>query len=640
MPIRKIVATIEPVQEGTGDPSPDNVRPISGWTGVNIFDNNKNLYSTEKTTTHRGLTYTTDGKGHLDITGTYSGGTAMSAAVGTSQTANYQSGMTLQNEMLLKPGTYTLKATRTGAGFALTVLVGPTLGTAYNETHFLFDALTGGTFTITTPEYLSLYTTASELTAQSYTVHYDIQLETGDHATTFEEREYASLPINWESEAGTVYGGTVTLNEDGSADVASNRVITVLDGSGDEDWSNGGYGAPVKWWIPTNLRNLIVIPGQSTPIKAIANYLRPLSKNSDWNTNDNYFSHATGYLYMKCSTIGAYANWRNYLSENPLTILFKLKTPITHHFSDIGQLKTFLGVNNVWCNTGDITELVYPVDTTAAIDAGDAENASAISTLSGSLATVETTSTASKVYAVGDLLVYNNQLYKVASAIAAGGALTPGTNITAVTVESELDGKQDAPTNAGTAGQVLGLDESLSAKWIDKSDVDFYNALPLRLILPKMMQSPNYSSRSILVTYNKIVLSWTGSNNQNSAKISVKSGRGTYQNLSSETLSEMQVDDFFVLPNALKTTRFSIKALYLPGPSTGNGMNIYFCYANIVDNVITVTHTHKTSLTSSNFSMDEYTIPMYSDSTHLAIFIGTGGTNRRGTIYLWTELNT
>lgn len=37
MQIRKIVATIKPVQEGTGDPSPDNVRPISGWTGANIY---------------------------------------------------------------------------------------------------------------------------------------------------------------------------------------------------------------------------------------------------------------------------------------------------------------------------------------------------------------------------------------------------------------------------------------------------------------------------------------------------------------------------------------------------------------------------------------------------------------------------
>lgn len=31
-----VTVQIEPVQEGSGDPSPDNVRPISGWTGANV----------------------------------------------------------------------------------------------------------------------------------------------------------------------------------------------------------------------------------------------------------------------------------------------------------------------------------------------------------------------------------------------------------------------------------------------------------------------------------------------------------------------------------------------------------------------------------------------------------------------------
>ena len=33
-PMKKLVAQIEPQQSGTGDPSPENVRPISGWTGL------------------------------------------------------------------------------------------------------------------------------------------------------------------------------------------------------------------------------------------------------------------------------------------------------------------------------------------------------------------------------------------------------------------------------------------------------------------------------------------------------------------------------------------------------------------------------------------------------------------------------
>ena len=35
--LRSCVVDIEPVQSGSGDPSPDNVRPISGWTGANVY---------------------------------------------------------------------------------------------------------------------------------------------------------------------------------------------------------------------------------------------------------------------------------------------------------------------------------------------------------------------------------------------------------------------------------------------------------------------------------------------------------------------------------------------------------------------------------------------------------------------------
>ena len=39
IPVKNFVINIEPVQSGSGDPSPDNVRPISGWTGANVNAN-------------------------------------------------------------------------------------------------------------------------------------------------------------------------------------------------------------------------------------------------------------------------------------------------------------------------------------------------------------------------------------------------------------------------------------------------------------------------------------------------------------------------------------------------------------------------------------------------------------------------
>ena len=39
--------SFSPVQEGSGDPAPDNVRPITGWTGCTVWRTGKNLLDPE-----------------------------------------------------------------------------------------------------------------------------------------------------------------------------------------------------------------------------------------------------------------------------------------------------------------------------------------------------------------------------------------------------------------------------------------------------------------------------------------------------------------------------------------------------------------------------------------------------------------
>lgn len=45
LPLKSLNVGIEPVQSGTGDPSPTNVRAISGWDAVNVTRCGKNLFS-------------------------------------------------------------------------------------------------------------------------------------------------------------------------------------------------------------------------------------------------------------------------------------------------------------------------------------------------------------------------------------------------------------------------------------------------------------------------------------------------------------------------------------------------------------------------------------------------------------------
>ena len=54
IPVRDLKVNVEAVQSGSGDPSPDNVRPISGWSSVNVNVTGKNLYSS---TNEQGVMY-------------------------------------------------------------------------------------------------------------------------------------------------------------------------------------------------------------------------------------------------------------------------------------------------------------------------------------------------------------------------------------------------------------------------------------------------------------------------------------------------------------------------------------------------------------------------------------------------------
>lgn len=91
-------------------------------------------------------------------------------------------------------------------------------------------------------------------------------------------------------------------------------------------------------------------------------------------------------------------------------------------------------------------------------------NYSDIQQLQSNMATIETTSTASKAYAVGEYLVYGGQLYIVTAAITLGDTLTVGTNIATTTIGS---------CKVNTTGDTMTGDIM-----IEKSDPRFYTKNP------------------------------------------------------------------------------------------------------------------------------------------------------------------
>ena len=69
--IKSLTAQIVPKQSGSGDPSPSNVRPISGWDAVNVNKTGKNLLNHILTTrTVNGTTFTVNADKSITISGT------------------------------------------------------------------------------------------------------------------------------------------------------------------------------------------------------------------------------------------------------------------------------------------------------------------------------------------------------------------------------------------------------------------------------------------------------------------------------------------------------------------------------------------------------------------------------------------
>lgn len=67
--------------------------------------------------------------------------------------------------------------------------------------------------------------------------------------------------------------------------------------------------------------------------------------------------------------------------------------------------------------------------------------------LESNFAVIQASNVATQAFAIGDYLTYQGELYKVTSAIANGGTITPGTNCSKTNVGTQLDALNDYLTN-------------------------------------------------------------------------------------------------------------------------------------------------------------------------------------------------
>ena len=164
--------------------------------------------------------------------------------------------------------------------------------------------------------------------------------------TAYNASATPKLNINWQTEAGTIYGGTITLNDDGSADMVVDRTFaqkTLLEAS------SYTVGEVMDYYRFNNCFPAAPVePGSS--VGKISNIARYSYNGADYQVPHFYILATNAVLlYVPHGT--------------PTDIVFQvvspIQTPITYHFDNIGQLYTYLGTNTIWTDTNSTNTVEY-----------------------------------------------------------------------------------------------------------------------------------------------------------------------------------------------------------------------------------------------------------------------------------------
>ncbi len=346
--LKKIKVNIEPVQAGTGDPSPDNVRPITGWTGVKVYRQAKNYFNVNNIISkYKGE----NGSIVINETGTF-----RDFFTGVSGNSTAVSAYGLTKVPFLKAGTYVVSYGVSESNAVRIYKVNAETGAVSQLGNFN----SGAKFTLATD---SLITIRSVNSSASVTFT-DFSIVMDGASTEFEPYQGDSYSVTFPSEAGdngTVYGGTLTLNDDGTGELVVNKVITTIhEVSGSERLygyckvsSYNRYRASIMCNALTPQTGAVSDIAENSIIcywsSARNSQLLAIKINGKPNKESTYEER----IEQLNNELQALAD-----AGNPLQVVLTSKEPIATYQLTAPQIKTLLGENNIFADTGDV-EVTY-----------------------------------------------------------------------------------------------------------------------------------------------------------------------------------------------------------------------------------------------------------------------------------------
>ena len=388
-----LVVDIEPVQSGSGDPSPDNVRPITGWTGAKVTRTRGNLFNVRACTPfNQNITLTFNDDGSM-----------------TCENRNdYPVIPTASVVLNLPSGTYTVSTD--GTLSANVTFYASDDGVNYAWYANGLNASTKNrTVTLDKP-YVQL---RWQVPANTTDTLPPIMFEYGSTYHSYEPYQGDTYDITFPAEAGTVYGGTLdVVNGVLTVDRAYASVASVLNKFEDE---NGYY-----WYSTSSTLVIPIISGLNAGLIS-DRFVKIINVSTD--NNDGVITfYANGIIRWKEKGDLALADYITYLASNPFQLCYELATPITYTLTP-QQIALLRGNNALWADTGDTT-LTYRQDVAKLLEA--------------LMKPDESDMVASATYAANSFFTIGGTLYKATAAIATGETIQPEVNCVQTTVADQL----------------------------------------------------------------------------------------------------------------------------------------------------------------------------------------------------------
>lgn len=342
MPVKELTVGIEPVQDLHGYDSP--------WPG----GGGKNLFDIEKATLSNGaygFSMSRDGD-KITVSGTATSSGNLSFAITTTYADDSLSGKGYVCQVFDWTGNKTFGScwgfrTESERAFALSIN-NVAVGDNVNVSFKISVAETSQ----------SSYAPYSNLCPITGWTGCNISHSGADTSTP------TVYPITFPSEAGTVYGGSFTVNEDGTGQLVVDA--NMLDMGDFSRWANYGGSYPNLFY--TTLTGAVLPPNNFTvaQIKSTIYHVERSSEIGNAGYTNGYIGlNSNGRLYVNDDR---YSTVQDFVSGvTGQKVWYKLATPITYTLTALEVLETLKGVNNIWADCGN-TSVTYRADTKAYVD--------------------------------------------------------------------------------------------------------------------------------------------------------------------------------------------------------------------------------------------------------------------------------